>query len=84
MEKQPYTKYSAMLFTVLKLYIAVCAQTYIEKVLNTQKTTVCLFVLTLASYLTSDKSLILSNKECNQRLIDHKKTKDINLHSILK
>lgn len=32
MEKQLYTKYSTIPFTVLKLYIVVCAQTYIEKV----------------------------------------------------
>lgn len=43
-----------------------------------------LLSLTFTKYLTLDKSLILSSKECIQRLIVHKETKDINLQSILK
>lgn len=46
-----------------------------------QKNMLWLLGLTLTSYFNLDKSLILSNKEGNQRLTDHRETKDINLHS---
>lgn len=40
--------------------------------------------LTLTSYLTLAKSIILSNKERSQRLTDHKEIKEMNLHSVFK